>query len=279
MYVARLARRTALLCQAAVAELPFRLASHGLALRQNESKLLSLKDKHRGQRAFIIGGGPSLKQTDMRRLKGEITIGCNAIFLMFEEMGFQPTYYTVEDVLVAEDRAEVINTIRGLTKIFPRDLKYCLRPDDDTIYINFIRDYTTTPFSFSSDFARRVFWGGTVTYLNLQLAYYLGCREIYLIGIDHNYHAPSEEDKVEGTVITSRSGDINHFHPDYFGPGYRWHDPKVERMEMAYRRAKSFFDTHGVAVYNASAQTRLDVFPRVRYDELWDGRAAAEATL
>lgn len=267
--VARAGNAAPKLIRASLGSLPYVVAGHGISVRTNEARLLELKDRHRGRRIFIIGGGPSLRQTDVRRLKDEITIGCNAIFLMFEEMGFLPTYYTVEDVLMAEDRAEEINAMRGTTKIFPRDLRYCLKPDEDTSYINFIRDYSTRPFGFSSDFVRRVFWGGTVTYLNLQLAYYLGCREIYLIGIDHNYHAPSEKDKVDGTVITSRSSDINHFHPDYFGPGYRWHDPKVDRMEMAYRQAKSYFDGHGVAAYNASAETRLEVFPLVRYETLF----------
>jgi hypothetical protein len=277
--VVRAANAAPKLIRASLGSLPYVAASHGICVRANEARLLELKDRHRGRRIFIIGGGPSLRQTDVRRLKDEITIGCNAIFLIFEEMGFLPTYFTVEDVLVAEDRAQEVNAMQGTTKVFPRDLKYCLKPDEDTIYINFIRDYSGRPFSFSSDFARRVFWGGTVTYLNLQLAYYLGCAEIYLVGIDHSYHEPSEEDTVEGTVVTSRSSDMSHFHPDYFGPGYRWHDPKVERMEMAYRQAKSFFDTHGVAVHNASAHTKLDVFPRVRYEDLWDGRAGAESSV
>ena len=256
----------------ALSELPYQFASHGVTLRDNEARLGALRDKHRGRRAFVIGGGPSLRQTDVRLLKDEITIGCNAIFLMFDEMGFKPTYYTVEDVLVAEDRAETINAIGGTTKILPRDLRYCLRPDKDTIYINFVRDYNTRPFRFSSDFIRRVFWGGTVTYLNLQLAYYLGCREVYLIGIDHNYQPPAQKDEVAGTVITSRTQDINHFHPDYFGPGYRWHDPKVERMETAYRQAKRFFEENDGVICNASAETQLEVFPRVSYGDLFEGQ-------
>jgi hypothetical protein len=254
--------------RAAWSEMPYQLASHGMPLRKNEARLLALRDAHRGQRAFVIGGGPSLSQTDVRRLKGEITIGSNALFLLFDEMSFLPTYYTVEDVLVAEDRADVINTIRGTTKVFPQDLAYCLRPDEDTVYVNFLRHYSTQPFNFSADLVRRAFWGGTVTYLNLQLAYYLGCREVYLIGIDHNYEPPAREDQVEGTVITSRSTDVNHFHPDYFGPGYRWHDPKVDRMEMAYRQAKRFFEENGGIIYNASARTKLEVFPCVRYDDV-----------
>jgi len=174
--------------------------------------------------------------------------------------------------LVAEDRADTINATRGTTKIFPRDLKYCLKPDEDTMYINFVRDYSGQEFDFSSSFVRHVFWGGTVTYLNIQLAYYLGCREVYLIGIDHNYQPPAQVDEVDGPVITSRSTDVNHFHPDYFGPGYRWHDPKVERMEMAYRQAKRFFDENGGVIYNASAQTKLEVFPRVNYEEILSER-------
>jgi len=270
--VARVARAVAGQPGGALSELPYQLAGHGVTLRDNEARLVSLRDKHRGRRAFVIGGGPSLRQTDVRLLKDEITIGCNAIFLMFDEIGFKPTYYTVEDVLVAEDRADTINAIRGTTKILPRDLRYCLRPDEDTIFINFVRDYNTRPFRFSSDFIRRVFWGGTVTYLNLQLAYYLGCREVYLIGIDHNYQPPAQKDEVAGTVITSRTQDINHFHPDYFGPGYRWHDPKVERMETAYRQAKRFFEENGGVICNASAETQLEVFPRVSYGDLFEGQ-------
>jgi hypothetical protein len=265
----RLARSTPEQRKATILKFRFELAHRGLLLTRNEARLRALKDKHRGRRAFIIGNGPSLEQTDVRWLKDEITIGCNAIFLMFGEMGFLPTYYTVEDVLVAEDRADTINSIRGTTKILPLDLNYCLRPDEDTIYVNFVRDYSQQVPNFSPDLVHQVFWGGTVTYLNLQLAYYLGCHDVYLIGVDHSYKVP---DYIQGTVITSREADVNHFHPDYFGPGYRWHDPKVDRMEIAYRQAKQFFAENGGVIYNASARTQLDVFPRVAYEGLFANR-------
>lgn len=246
-----------------ISSLRFKLAHKGLPVTKNERKLLSLKNCHSGRRIFIIGNGPSLKNTDVRLLKNEITIGCNGLFLMFDDMGFLPTFYTVEDTLVAEDRAEIINNIRGTTKVFPLDLKYCLKPDEDTIYINFLRPgYKGFP-QFIGDFVSRVFWGGTVTYLNLQLAWYIGAREIYLIGVDHSYHPHTENDKKEGFTITSNSEDINHFHPDYFGPGFRYHDPKVERMELAYRKAKKFFEKNGGKIYNATNGGQLEIFQRV----------------
>ena len=47
-----------------------------------------LKGKHRGKRGFIIGNGPSLKNTDLTKLEDEFTFGMNRIYLLFPELGF-----------------------------------------------------------------------------------------------------------------------------------------------------------------------------------------------
>lgn len=231
---------------------------------QNRRRLHNMHNAYWGRRCFVIGNGPSLAQTDLRRLAGEITIGCNNLFLMFDKMGYLPTLYTVEDNLVAEDRAEEINRIRGTTKILPRDLSYCLSRDSDTIYINFLRRYQGFP-KFSSRFDKVVYWGGTVTHLNLQLAYYIGCREVYLVGVDHSYEVSPD---VQDTVIVSKSADESHFHPDYFGPGYRYHHPRVERMEKAYMAAREFAAQNNMRIFNATLGGKLEVFPRARYEDI-----------
>ena len=46
---------------------------------------------------------------------------------------------------------------------------------------------------------------------------------------------------------------MNHIHPDYFGPGYRWHDPNVARMEAAYHCARRELESAGITVMNATA--------------------------
>ena len=91
----------------------FEFAYYGLGRTSNKNKLSALKNCYMGRRAFIIGNGPSLRNTDIQKLKGEITIGSNSIFLLFEDTGFRPTFYTVEDRLVAEDRAPTINKLTG----------------------------------------------------------------------------------------------------------------------------------------------------------------------
>src|SRR5574338_723622 len=70
--------------------------------RESLRRLAALKDIHRGKRAFIIGNGPSLKQTDLSKLKNEITFGMNRIYLAFPELGFTTSYVCVTNDLVIE---------------------------------------------------------------------------------------------------------------------------------------------------------------------------------
>lgn len=229
--------------------------------RKSQRRLAGLKGLFAGKRCFVMGNGPSLLKCDLSLLKNEVTIGSNAQYLAWDAMGFVPTFLTVEDCLVAEDRAGELCAIEQPTKIFPRDLLYCLRNSKNAIFVNFIRDYQPFP-QFSSDFEKVVYWGGTVSMLNLQLAYYLGCSEVYLIGFDHHYQVPSD---VNNDVFTSKGPDVNHIHADYFGEGYRWHNPYLARMEQSYSEARRFLDANGVRVRNATVGGRLEVFERIDY--------------
>ena len=65
----------------------------------SSQKLRSFKNKHLGERCFIIGNGPSLNKIDLNKFSNDVTFGSNAIFLKTEEMGFKPTYYMVEDLM------------------------------------------------------------------------------------------------------------------------------------------------------------------------------------
>ena len=69
--------------------LSYQLTARGHASRD---RLEELKDTQLGKRCFIIGNGPSLRQTDLTKLRGEATFGLNRIYLLFPEMGFPTTY-------------------------------------------------------------------------------------------------------------------------------------------------------------------------------------------
>lgn len=234
--------------------------------RANARSLANLKGAHAGERCFIMGNGPSLLKCDLDRLADEVTIVSNAHFLIWDDLSYTPKYITVEDQLVAEDRSTELADLQEITKIYPFDLKPTLgEASDRQLYVNFPRHYRDFP-RFSSDARRRVFWGGTVSYMNLQLAAHFGCNPIVLIGFDHNYVVPERAEK--NPVIESTESDVNHIHPDYFGPGYRWHDPNVERMERSYLHARDALGRQGVEVINATAGGHLEVFPRRPFEEV-----------
>lgn len=246
-------------------------AALGLPLTSNERRLRALRNAHAGERCFIIGNGPSLNAIDLTLLRDERTFGVNAIYTNYHKMGFYPTYYVVEDYLVAEDRAAEINAYdKSRVKFFGNYLRYCLQPDPSTIVLNILLDYRDHPRfpHFSRNALEKVWVGGTVSYVCMQLAYYLGFSEVYLVGFDHSYSVPKDAAR-QDVVITSRSDDVNHFDPSYFGQGKRWHDPRVDRMTKAYIRAAEVFASDGRAIKNATAGGMLEVFERVDYRALF----------
>lgn len=247
----------------------YALLARGRPITANDRRIDQHRDSLAGRRAWVIGNGPSIADTDLTPLADEVTIGTNSIFLNRDAMGFDVTHYVVEDYLVAEDRADDIARIENSTKWFGNYLKYTLPGDDRTLWMNVSVDYRESPDWpwFSRDLSRIAYVGGTVTYLCIQLAYYLGAGEVVLVGVDHSYVVDDDE-PVEGNTITSTQDDVNHFHPDYFGAGKRWHLPRVDRMERAYIRARKVFEEDGRRVLNATKGGRLEVFPRVDYDLL-----------
>ncbi len=250
----------------------FRAAARGMPLTDNEARFLRHRDRHLGQRAFLLGNGPSLNECDLDLLRDEITIATNGIFLLQRQRGFTPTYYVVEDIFVAEDRADQINAFRGPTKFFSYGLDHCLRGGRDTIWTNVIHrygGYEGFP-HFSTDALRRMWAGGTVSYICMQLAWYLGVQQLVLVGFDHSYVKP-EHTTTDGDDWTSGGDDPNHFDAGYFGEGYRWHDPMVDRMEQAYRRARGMFEAHDRRIVNATEGGHLEVFPRAAFASLLGG--------
>ena len=235
------------------------------------SAITPFADRHAGQRCFIMGGGPSLKLINPAPLRDEFTFGVNGIFLIHDWLGFEPSYYVVEDFLVFEDRwREIRERVRASTCFFPSHFQHADFVRDNHRYFRAIYDFDPCGgFPRFSRNAARVLWiGGTVTYICLQLALYMGFTEVYLIGMDHNYRRPEHVRSV-GDVWTSHGDDPNHFHPQYFGAGYRWHDPQVERMETAYRKAREVYERAGAKVYNATVGGHLDVFKRADYASLF----------
>lgn len=233
-------------------------------------KTQALRQKHKGKPCIVIGNGPSLNKMDLNKYKDYITIATNSFYLKHPELNFIPDYYTVEDPLPAEDNQKEISALKDTIKIIPADLKKFISRDDNTIYMNFLRSYMRPSNSkfplFSKEFDEKSYYGGTVLYFNLQLAHFLGCNPIYLIGVDLTYTIP-EGTILKGNVLTSTEDDPNHFNKDYFGKGKRWHLPAVDRMQIAFTKAYNELKKNNVKLFNATVGGNLQGIPRKKIED------------
>jgi len=241
------------------------------ATRQPVESLEAFRDRHRGQRCFVLGTGPSLHDIDPAPLCDEVTFGVNAVFLVEEWLGFQPTYYAVDDFLVYDDRfQEIKDRVVDSTCFFPKQFA-CHgfdRPNHHYVRMLYELDENSEWPAFSHDAGRMAWYGGTVTYFCLQLAWFMGFHEVVLLGMDHSYVTPQDVIR-RGRVMTSQGPDPNHCHPDYFGPGHRFADPRTDRMDKAYRVARQSFEEGGRRIVNATVGGKLEIFERVDYRSLF----------
>lgn len=245
-----------------------------------QGKLASLWNKHKGKRGFVLGNGPSLANMDLSVLKDEITIGSNGIFLKFEEMGFHTTYFTMEDIQQVEDRRNQLVNVKGPTKIYGLHNAYAIKDvDEDTIFANVaVHSYPTKnrwrefyP-GFSTDFANIVYLGSTITYINLQLAFYLGLNPVYVIGCDHSYGPLAKKFPPGKIRITEEVYEMlkeAHFIDNYHKIGGTFGIPYVGYQEAAYQEALNSFRRSGREVFNAGVDSKLEIFPRVKFDSLF----------
>lgn len=227
-------------------------------------QLNTLRNRHIGQRCFVLGNGPSLKVEDLEQLQNEVTFAANKIYLCFDQTSWRPTYYSVEDLLVAQNCRTEIMALNGMTKIFPDHMLSYLPRRPNHIYARWLppADNRSPHREFSDDLVTGICWGSTITYSMLQMAVHMGFREIYLLGLDHSYvEPPTTED---GALISQ--GEVNHFHPDYRKPGEKWHMPVLDRLETSYRHAHDHCAARGVRIFNASRFSKLEVFPRADLD-------------
>jgi hypothetical protein len=232
--------------------LTYSLSAEG---QRSAREIRALRNAYGGQRAFIIGNGPSLRDMDLTPLRDEITFGLNRIYLLFDRMGFSTTFLVSVNPLVIEQCANEL-AAADARKFFswgPR--RHLTRTDD----ITFVRSVSKA--EFSSDPSRGVWEGATVTFVAMQLAYYFGFSEVILIGVDHQFavSGPAHE------TIVSQGDDASHFDPNYFGKGFRWQLPDLETSEHAYRLARQAYEADGRRVVNATAGGQLEVFPRRDY--------------
>lgn len=234
--------------------------------KSEDSHLItSMKDKHKGDRCFIIGNGPSLRVDDLERLRGEYTFGANRIYEIFDQTKWRPTYYFAVDNSFIEAEIDRLNAFE-LNKLFlAADESLDLSRIKNAIrifeYTKFkVNKWNDTTAHISEDVSQYFSVGYTVTFTEIQAAIYMGFKEIILLGIDFCYS--SVRDK-RGRIHTNEGV------MDYFS-GKKYESTVLPYYSnlYAYKAAKKYADEHDIKIINATRGGKLEVFERVNIDEI-----------
>ncbi len=225
--------------------------------RKYASRLKKFKDLHKGQDCFILGNGPSLNKMDLTPLANYHTFGQNKIFLIFEKVDLNLSYLVSVNQLVIEQSAREFEAMNCPVFLSHTAAKGVVKDQD-----NIQRMHTQNIWSFYEDISQPICEGNTVTFVSLQLAYYMGFRRVFLIGVDHSFKQSGASHEVQ----TYEGDDENHFHPDYF-KGQKWQLADVYGSEVSYHLANYFYQKDGRQILDATPGGKLEVFPKIAFEQ------------
>ncbi|MFA5724353.1 MAG: 6-hydroxymethylpterin diphosphokinase MptE-like protein [Candidatus Pacearchaeota archaeon] len=148
-----------------------------------------IQNSYADKRCFIVATGPSLAYKDLSFLKNEVIIALNLGVLTLDLFKIKPTFNIIADKYQYPSFREIYEKLTFNTSIkkiivasacdtFPKELV-----DENTYFFpkklpQEVPDFSENPIS--EGFSR----GKTVAFDALQLAYYLGFKEVYIIGMD-----------------------------------------------------------------------------------------------
>jgi hypothetical protein len=228
-----------------------RTRSGGLA------SLSAFKDCHQGERCFLVGNGPSLSRLDLTKLQGEVAFTVNRGYLA-SSLGLPQTpYYVVTDPLTYQPYVQEVRHARVGLRFYRADVfdlpeYFNASNREPAIRVPFHRTPTMDEGYFASDATTGVFRGFTVLLDAAQLAFMMGCSQVYVIGCDLDFHQPDTHVYGTGPVEQQRRDVM-----------------PIAKVLQAMTVAANTFQRHGRVFANAGVGGRLDTIPRVSFGSLF----------
>lgn len=290
-FLARALRSAGRRLLAAGDRVPVPPAPARLLTRDERSRLLRnrrFRKLHRGAPAFVIGNGPSLAQHDLSKLAGKVSFVTNAFWHHPSLSQWTPTYYCMidpiyfngspgarEQLVAARGRADGAQFFVPL--YFHRRLDSVRLVEDErlldpgrTFFLALGGDPRLGPIT------RLDPCGFLPPLLNVAqacvaLALYMGCDPIYLTGMDHDwlskrtdethFYGAGEKTAWERGLIETFRERPSPYHRTLKIHVRTWHGYTLLRQLAALR---------GQRILNATPDSYLDVFGRVRFEDVVD---------
>ncbi|QED28711.1 hypothetical protein FRD01_16005 [Microvenator marinus] len=241
------------------------------------SKNRRFAECHSGQRAFVIGNGPSIARQDISWLEGEVTFAVNGFWKHSIVEVWEPTYFSLTDKLFYDgsegsddffsslrlkiQKSTFFAPINGRKIISERGLL----PSERTHYLALGGTLSKSPLE-NVDLERVIPDPHTVLQTNILIAMYMGCNPIVIIGADHDWMANVGEDLhfYDGKTVSQQpEASENPFKSNYLIMA-----EYVRALWLGYVKIRAIADQKGIKIYNATDGGCLDVFPRCEFSKL-----------
>jgi hypothetical protein len=226
------------------------------------------KDKYKDERCFIIATGPSLRMEDVEKLDNEYTFTVNSFCKILDKTDFRPTFYAMLDPSGQADlekQGDFRPDLYVKERAFLNDVYKNKRNYKKTTYLpicyqNHWYKIGEQGFDYSKNlkWTSDLLWGlydkYTITICVIDIAIYMGFKEIYLLGTDCNYSGPTSYFVDPGSSYEKKSANMALATQQAMTAGYEF-------------IAKHAAD-HGVKIFNTTRGGMLEAFKRVNFDEL-----------
>jgi len=244
----------------------------------------TLKDRHKGERCFILATGPSIKKQSLRHLAGEHCIAMSNFFVHPDYALIKPRYHCIAPYhppITEEGWQDWLND--AAARITPDTAmlfgtKDHLRNTSGGFFQTrptFFMDFGGTPQQLDAhgvDLARPLPHPQSATIMSLYAALYMGFEEIYLLGCDHDWilHLnTSRHFYDESQHALNRNG-----YNEWSAGGLDGYFRDYLRLWSQYQSLQKIAERSNCRIVNATAGGLLDVFPRANFETLFASKAA-----
>lgn len=261
---------------------------HFLKYKGLVAKNSELKNIHKGKRCFILGSGPSIKKEDLKPLKNEIVFALNNFYVHedFAEImsGDVPKYYMTAPIHPPQSEDEWKRWFEDMESYMPKNtnMLFGLNAYDGNIKYIFEKygifkehkinwyyagiNYNQETFNCNAmDITNQIYNGEAVSIYSLILAIYMGFDEIYLLGMDHDYFLYEDESQMR--MYEKAVHQQNEFERTF---GDTFYIKEFYRQYNIFSKYKAFADHSTSKIFNASNGGILKVFPKVKYESLFE---------
>ncbi len=234
-------------------------------------RALRFKNRHAGQECLLLCNGPSLKKVNFGLIDRSrfSVIGLNKIYLGFDMLGIKPDYIVAVNKKVIEQSEKVFSKL-PIVKFISNRVDMTRYPSNPMLfYLNTFKLPRLNK-RFNTNIVEYVHEGWTVTHAALQIAYYMGFKSVYIVGMDHRFtqHVPGRENK-ESTID---GDDVDHFHPAYFGHGQAWDFPDLKNSEVSYQSARQAYEDDDRRIFDCTIDGACEVFEKLDVSSIYAER-------